>query len=94
MKRLKNLREMMQESLNGQTPTSSPKFMQLQIDVATQLKDHVLKGICTYCGGRVFLKKFKTREEKHDYHHHGMCHACIVEMHKEPKSQEDLRWQN
>ena len=68
MKRLKNLKKMMEEVQHG--------------------------NFCTYCGGKVFKKKFKTLGEKHDYHMNGMCHACMIELHKEPKREEDLKWQH
>jgi len=92
MKRLKNLKKMMEEVQQGNF--SKQEFSKLQMDVHAQLKQHVLKGICTYCGGKVFKKKFKTLGEKHDYHMNGMCHACMIELHKEPKREEDLKWQH
>ena len=82
----------MEEVQHGNFSTQG--FQKLQLDVHAQLKQHVLNGICTYCGGKVFKKEFKTLGEKHDYHMHGMCHACMIELDKEPKKKEELRWQH
>ena len=70
-------------------PFTEKELAELQLNI----KQHVLQGLCTYCGGRVFLKKFKTRGAKHDYHQNGMCHACLVEMAKEPLLESD-KWKN
>ena len=86
--RLVRTRKLFKPRLIESFPFSEKELAELQLNI----KQHVLKGICTYCGGRVFKKKFKTLGEKHDYHQNGMCHACLVEMDAEPK--ENVSWQN
>ena len=70
-------------------PFTEKELAELQLNI----KQHVLQGLCTYCGGRVFLKKFKSRGEKHDYHQNGMCKACLIEMEKEPLLESD-KWKH
>ena len=90
-----SLKKLFEEQIMGKPKKEIVEnISELQTKAAAMLKEHVLKGICTYCGGRVFKKNFKTLGEKHDYHTNGMCKSCLIEMEKEPKLKEDLKWQN
>ena len=91
MKRLDSLKKIME--IYAKDKILTEKDSKLLMQMQATLKEHVLQGICTYCGGKVFLKKFKTRGEKHDYHQNGMCKPCLILMEKEPLLESD-KWKN
>tara|TARA_Y100000310_G_scaffold337341_1_gene424180 strand:+ start:656 stop:925 length:270 start_codon:yes stop_codon:yes gene_type:complete len=62
-------------------------------EIQSNIKEHVLKGVCTYCSKKVDKKLFKSLGQKHDYHQNGMCKPCLSLMEKEPLMESD-KWKN
>ena len=82
-------RKLMQPRYVEQLPFSDKELAELQLNV----KQHVLKGICTYCSKKVDKKLFKGLGAKHDYHQNGMCKPCLILMEQEPLLGSD-KWKN
>ncbi len=89
MKKLVPTRKLMNPRWAEQLPFTDQQIAEVQLNI----KQHVLKGICTYCSKKVDKKLFKGLGAKHDYHTNGMCHPCLIEMEKEPLLESD-RWKN
>ena len=70
-------------------PFTEREFAEIQ----SNIKEHVLKGVCTYCSKKVDKKLFKSLGQKHDYHQNGMCKPCLSLMENEPLLESD-RWKN
>ena len=90
MKKLVPTRKLMKPKLAWQQIVfSDQEIAEIQLNI----KEHVLKGICSYCEKKVDKRLFKSLGDKHDYHQNGMCKPCLIEMEKEPLLESD-RWKN
>ena len=90
MKKIDSIRKIAEVFISKGVMTQ--EHSKLILKAQASLKEHVLNGDCTYCGKKVDRELFKNESEKHDYHSHGMCQSCIIEMLKEPNR--DLKWLN
>jgi|TARA_R110000824_G_scaffold14396_2_gene61342 hypothetical protein len=88
-KKLVPTRKLLKPRFVEQLPFTDKEVAEVHLNV----KEHVLKGICTYCSKKVSKKLFKGLAAKHDYHLNGMCKPCLIEMEKEPLLESD-RWKN
>ena len=89
MKTLTPTRKLFKPRYVESLPFTDREMAELQSNV----KEHVLKGICTYCSKKVNKKLFNSLSSKHDYHQNGMCKPCLILMEKEPLLESD-RWKN
>ena len=89
MKTLTPTRKLFKPRYIEKLPFTDKEMAELQ----SNIKEHVLGGICTYCSKKVDKKLFKGLGEKHDYHMNGMCKPCLVLMEQEPLLESD-RWKN
>ena len=90
MERLESLKKLMESFAKDKVLTKEDSKLILKMQAC--LKEHVLKGICTYCNKKVDKKLFLTPSEVHDYHTNGMCLKCLDELQKEPNK--DSKWLN
>ena len=93
MKRLDSLKEIMKTFAKDKVLTKEDSKLILKMQAS--LKEHVLKGKCTYCEKNVDKKLFSTLSlsEVHDYHTTGMCLKCLDKLQNEP-NKDDLKWLN
>ena len=91
MKRLDSLKEIMKTFAKDKVLTKEDSKLILKMQAS--LKEHVLKGKCTYCEKNVDKTLLLNPSMVHDYHTHGMCLNCLDELKKEP-NKKDLKWLN
>jgi len=85
MKSLVPTRKLFKPRYVEKLPFSDKEMAELQ----SNIKEHVLKGICTYCSKKVDRKLFKSLSTKHDYHQNGMCKPCLIFREQEPLLESD-----